>query len=429
MRPIMPENTVDTLTVLGLHEQLLAALRGGTAPWFLRLLRQPEEVADFTDRGRRKMPAMMCGADGNYLALTYRQIHTLGVVARHQPSDDALPATSPGARSSGQAAELIPQNRTAELQYVGNGNPISSHPMTAVGNCCPGLEVDFRAVWRRMLEGIELREYDNVVMAVTDPAPLKQALRGQRLLRVEGAPVVTQMLGPSPSDPKKKEAVIALVDNPSGAVSLEWSNTFANTLWKKMGKEVRCDFTAAELTAERLIAPPQLWGNQNHPPAIRLPFKVRHFFDPETVVISRDLADDGELTQGLCSPWQNDYRECSCYYWASSRPDFVNVEPSKSGVSVGDNWLQKRRQTKDYVPDDYVDSRLVLYEDLFKAWETWLRFQIGGRDAETGERGSANCRQPGGIFLRIDRQALDRLKEAHAEHAADLADSTFDQCS
>ena len=37
----------------------------------------PDEVADFTDRGRRKMPALMCGADNNYLALTWRQIDTI----------------------------------------------------------------------------------------------------------------------------------------------------------------------------------------------------------------------------------------------------------------------------------------------------------------------------------------------------------------
>ena len=92
------------------------------------------------------------------------------------------------------------------------------------------------------------------------------------------------------------------------------------------------------------------------------------------------LAKPGELTQGLCSPWQNDYRECSCYYWASARPDFVNIEPSETGLSVGDNWFQKERTGK-YVPDDYVDTRLVDYDDLFLHWERWLRFQIGGRDA------------------------------------------------
>jgi hypothetical protein len=32
------------------------------------------------------------------------------------------------------------------------------------------------------------------------------------------------------------------------------------------------------------------------------------------------------------------------------------------------------------VPDDYVDKRLILYDDLFLHWERWLRFQVGGRD-------------------------------------------------
>ena len=113
---------------------------------------------------------------------------------------------------------------------------------------------------------------------------------------------------------------------------------------------------------------------------------VREFFEDETSVISRVLAEAGELTQGLCSPWQNDYRECSCYYWASARPDFVNVDITSAGASTGDNWLQKVR-TGDYVPDDYVDSRLVLYEDLFARWEHWLRFAIRGQDAPGETRG------------------------------------------
>src|SRR3712207_8764033 len=44
-------------------------------------------------------------------------------------------------------------------------------------------------------------------------------------------------------------------------------------------------------------------------------------------LIDESIAGPGELTQSLCSPWQNDYRECGCYYWAASRPDYVNVEP------------------------------------------------------------------------------------------------------
>jgi hypothetical protein len=106
---------------------------------------------------------------------------------------------------------------------------------------------------------------------------------------------------------------------------------------------------------------------------------VRPFFEDDTAVISRALAEAGELTQGLCSPWQNDYRECSCYYWASARPDFVNVEIDSNGLSAGDNWFQRTR-TGAYVPDDYSDSRLVMYDELFRDWEKVLKFQIGGRD-------------------------------------------------
>src|SRR6185436_17206003 len=109
---------------------------------------------------------------------------------------------------------------------------------------------------------------------------------------------------------------------------------------------VRCDFTTAR--SEEHVA-----VTDDPPNFASFEFEVRPFFEPDTAVISEALAAPGELTQGLCSPWQNDYRECSCYYWASARPDYVNVEPTPSGASTGDNWMQKRR-TGDYVADDYV---------------------------------------------------------------------------
>ena len=49
----------------------------------------PIEAADFTDHGRRKMPALMCGADNNYLALTWRQIHTIEKAASDPPPSAA----------------------------------------------------------------------------------------------------------------------------------------------------------------------------------------------------------------------------------------------------------------------------------------------------------------------------------------------------
>ena len=161
--------------------------------------------------------------------------------------------------------------------------------------------------------------------------------------------------------------------NPAGLAPLEWSNALARVM-PFAGRKVRCDFTAAPAWELADVSEP--FKNM-----VSASFEVRPFFEDDRAVISQALAQAGELTQGLCSPWQNDYRECSCYYWASARPDYVNVEPTENGLSQGDNWLQKTR-TGDYVPDDYVDSRLIDYDELFRNWEHLLRFQVGGRDAD-----------------------------------------------
>jgi hypothetical protein len=83
--PIMAPTLVDNLAVLALHQGIFAALRSGTRPWFFDVLRQPEEIGDLSDKGRRKMPAMMRGADGRYLTLTRRQIDIIRKAASKGP--------------------------------------------------------------------------------------------------------------------------------------------------------------------------------------------------------------------------------------------------------------------------------------------------------------------------------------------------------
>ena len=80
--PIMAPSLVDTAAVLALHQNVLAALRSGTAPWFADVLRDHDEVGDLTAKGRRKMPALMRGADGRSLALTRRQVDLVRLAAR-----------------------------------------------------------------------------------------------------------------------------------------------------------------------------------------------------------------------------------------------------------------------------------------------------------------------------------------------------------
>jgi hypothetical protein len=80
--PIMAPALVDNRALIQLHRSILTALQSGTAPWFVDVLRRYDEVGDLSDRGRRKMPAMMRGAEGQYLALTRRQYDIISRVAR-----------------------------------------------------------------------------------------------------------------------------------------------------------------------------------------------------------------------------------------------------------------------------------------------------------------------------------------------------------
>jgi hypothetical protein len=267
---------------------------------------------------------------------------------------------------------IEPKNLTAQLAYRGQGNPPTSHPSTAVSNSYPGLEMDFRNVWKHIFKGIELLEYNNLVIGVDKNAdekikrltPVGKGLHYE-LISVDGIPMTVPVTGPSRNHGQQIDFTM----------SLEWSNALTEIL-PKAGQFVRCRFQ----------------HNQNQK-VIILDLIVQHFFDVDVdrngktirkrVVISKDLVQPGDLTQSLCSPWQNDYRECGCFYWAASRPDFVNVEPGPNGKSMGNNWMEKNREPQtdpEYIVDNFTDTRLVSYDELFTGWEQALRFIFAGKD-------------------------------------------------
>ncbi len=376
MRPVMAAGTVDTLSVMGLHQQVYAALRGGAAPWFVRLLRSPAASGDFTDDGRRRMPALMCGADGNYLALTHRQIATIERAATNAP------IARRRRRRPAAAADHAAQPHGADAPRAGRQS-VQFQPGGGDRQLLPGARGRLPCRLAPDPEGHH-------------PARVRQPrarcdiagadLVGHRLLAINGEPTMARMVGPSPAD-LAVGTLLASEDNPTASFTPEWSNQLAQLL-----KDHQGDDGDVHLHRRRGLGGPRLVGSaagspngRTHRPThrrSRFSCAVRTFFEGDTAFISRELAMPGELTQGLCSPWQNDFRECSCYYWASARPDFVNVETTPDGRSTGDNWLQKER-TGTYVPDDYTDERLLLYDDLMGDWERWLRFQVRGRDATT----------------------------------------------
>ncbi|NVZ69387.1 hypothetical protein HX791_09410 [Pseudomonas costantinii] len=267
---------------------------------------------------------------------------------------------------------LRANNLTAQVHYRGTGNPASVSPRSAISNCYPGLEFDFRNLWRRAFEGIVLVENNNYVIAADPPY---EDLLHRRLLRFDGLEFGTMVNTTGPvfpgddSDPAPKLPTPA---NPNAVSFMEWSNSIAR-IQQKQGEWVECEFTDSGNVELEVLWQPDM-------PTKKVALKLRHFFDRDTAAFNPELLQPGELTQGLCAPWQNDYRECACYYWAASRPDYVNVEPGDDGLSHGDMWFAKKR-TGHYIPDDRQDTRLLSYDDLFRAWQEELQFIIRGKDA------------------------------------------------
>ncbi len=354
--PIFDPMVSDSLAIRARHERVLLGLESGSLVWFSRILREYDKVGDLTDEGRRKMPGMMRNADGRHLALTRRQVSKIAAVAGYI----VRYGWKPQAKTPNTGPDIRPINLAAQLEFRAKGNPPSTKPDSAISNAFPGLEMDVRNVWRRILDGIVLHESLNFVVDV-EKDELKP-LKGTMLVRIAAVDVTGPVTGPNANG-----QVGPLPDSfGSDRMALEWSNALATIVQKYTGQEVPCVFVSLDGKSQL---------NQN--------LRVRPFFEEGTPVISREIAEPGALTQSLCAPWQNDYRECACFYWAANRPDYVNVESRPDGSSTGNNWMQKDRTAdtaRVYINDDWQDDRLLSHTDLIRHWETALRFVIANED-------------------------------------------------
>ncbi|WP_196891903.1 hypothetical protein [Aureivirga marina] len=407
--PIMATSIVDNLALRLLHERVFNGISTNAAPWFEDALRKPTKIGDLSNEERRRMPGMMRGADGRALCLTYRQIHTILKAASQSMFDEAKIHLMDVDPNGIDAADFRKQ-----LNYRGKGNPLTILSKTAISNCFPGLEFDFRNLWRRALKGILLIENNNYVLDADEEF---RSLIHHRLVGIEGKPTMVPTYGPTM--PNGPSIPLITKDNPNGVSFMEWSNNMAAML-QNQGKKVKCYFTAKEspeevvVTEEMLAEADKAYEAKkkkhkkekvpmesivllntisfvkdekipSHLVDTPLPLKVvelevNKIFEGNSAAFTDTIIEPGDLTQGLCAPWQNDYRECACYYWAATRPDFVNVLPNSKGLSSGDTWMAKKR-TGHYIPDNIVNSQLLSYDDLFINWEGELNFIVKGFDA------------------------------------------------
>jgi hypothetical protein len=248
--------------------------------------------------------------------------------------------------SDSTQTKIFPRNLTARAQFQVVGNPIVTRAEDAVANCFPGLELDIRNLDRRFFPGLVF----NFVEPAGDSKRGTQYGAKLAYIDVLEDPDLRldleetqyrfyEVMEITPKYAKELYAELAATGkNPvtgkyTAATSLATGNWYLDWI-EQGGKKIstrsgKDDLTG--LTVWRLIRglEPGLVSiglkRRDKPyakSALVLHGWRRLYTDPRTGVIS-GAYQPGELMQGLCSPWQHDFRDCYCHYWASNRSDLV----------------------------------------------------------------------------------------------------------
>jgi hypothetical protein len=226
---------------------------------------------------------------------------------------------------------VFARNLTARAKFLTAGNPVNTRLEAGVGNCYPGLEFDHRNLDRRFFPGLVVEFVSQDDAAQPDPAR-----RGAKIVAVE---LGDADLAPPRSAGEARQARAAALRAAlsAGLGTIDSGSWFIEAI-QQHGVEVALRTEAGDpldgivvwrmvrgLLAEDvelLLRDRTARQASGAASTLTLAGWRRRFTDPVSGVIP-PVYRPGELTQSLCSPWQHDFRDCGCHYWASNHPDIV----------------------------------------------------------------------------------------------------------
>lgn len=258
------------------------------------------------------------------------------------------------------AMKIFPRNLTARADSMVRGNSASTRPESGVDNCYPGLEIDQRNLDRRFFPGLRFSFHrgdgallDTVEGTFGDLAEADLPLWLWTLVgfttAAQDSPPVIGCNGLGGLDVWRRvhdllPGRIALVLGPVPGFSAETSQDVFNDLVQTYNDgqpRLRRDATGA-------VSAVTVAGDR------------AAYLDAGGVI--EEVYEPGELTSTLCAPWQYDFNDCGCFYWAASKPDvvtsadgrhrYLNFQrrdrsadpPADVPPPEIDTWLRVRRQ-------------------------------------------------------------------------------------
>ncbi len=344
--------------------------------------------------------------------------------------------------------KIFARNLTARAAHRVAGNPDISRPEDTVANCFPGLDMDLRNLDRRFFPGLVFEFVSG--QSDTDP------WQGARLLYCDALgdpdlqpeyldqldtipPAYLAELGADFAAVRKtvherQRALLARLHNPelrddlnsgvveltrppsgaspaAGAWFLDWiEQGIRIELYAKDGhglvypldgasdvwRLVRSLVPGAVTIGLRRRMPGEYLGD---PPAAKNALVLkgwrRLYTSPLTGVLS-NAYQPGELTMSMCSPWQHDFRDCACHYWASNRPDVVYGEVAEGepilpgGASENPerattrlDWMRADRSVEGAAQTTMFANR-PFQMDHYQISQSWQSLNIVLRNTEIG---------------------------------------------
>jgi hypothetical protein len=211
-------------------------------------------------------------------------------------------------------AALRPGQDAAAATALVAGNSVATRLESGVGNCFPGLEFDARNLERRFFPFLEIDIGDQVMQIVSVDvdavASAGLSAADKRIYRTIAGDL----------DQARSWSVDRITGHfgPLGQLAFKLSDL--NSRSSGAGRLPPDAWTAARLLTENS---PVTLVLSRRPAATTLTLtgnRVRYLDDDGALA---RMFSPGELTQSLCSPWTHDFRDCTCFYWASNHPDIA----------------------------------------------------------------------------------------------------------
>ena len=294
-----------------------------------------------------------------------------------------------------------PRNLTSVAYHEEIFNPPMAHPKDSVGNTAPGLEIDERTIEKYAFPGLVL-EFQRSDWNNPPHLPVIRTIDERKTVplgRVKKDSKKKNNKKKDGEEKNQKTIVTFPVDSPHEYLFLyalkylnplrpqdyrfyDFSNDAVHRGWSDRGSARALDCWNAIRNLPRsgnrpialLIGIGGLQQGPHWPEAIqifedltadsktqRFPeetegvcpliwaivvLKMQPLEDSGTGLIFPDVPP-GDLQSTMCTPWQQDFRDCYCYYWASNRPDMVSGEgPEERNL----NFLRKRKPVWDKAP-------------------------------------------------------------------------------